>query len=159
MPTPPRFSLRAVAHLFLLRQQLDRPRDRTLSATTLAAFAAATGGVQLDSINVVARAHLLTLWSHFGVFDPRKLERLLYGKRVLFEYWAHAACLVARRDLAAWRRVMADYTTEHRGWSGWLQTNRHVVRSVEAAISERGPLSSGDFADPRAARGASGWWN
>jgi hypothetical protein len=151
--------LRAVTSLFLERQQLDRPRGRRLTRTTLARFAAATGGIQLDSINVVERAHLLTLWSRFGPYDRGLLERLVYRHRVLFEYWAHAACLVAATDLAAWRRAMLDYSTEHRGWSGWLQTNRPVVRRVETEIARRGPLSTSDFADPRAARGMSGWWN
>jgi uncharacterized protein YcaQ len=151
--------LRAVADLFLARQQLDRPRGRRLTAASLARLAEATGGIQLDSINVVERAHLLTLWSRFGAYDRGALERLVYGRRVLFEYWAHAACLISRRDLPAWRRAMLDYSTAHRGWSDWLQTNRRVVRDVEAAISARGPLSSSDFADPRAERGAAGWWN
>ncbi len=159
MPSPPRFPLRAVTDLFLTRQQLDRPRGRRLTAASLAALAEATGGIQLDSINVVARAHLLTLWSRFGVFDPAALDRLLYRRRVLFEYWAHAACLISTRDLPAWRRAMVDYTTVHRGWSGWLEKNEPVLRMVETAIRERGPLAASDFADDRTARGASGWWN
>jgi len=160
MPSrPPTFPRRAVADLFLARQQLDRPRGRRLGAATLAALAEATGGIQLDSINVVARAHLLTLWSRFGAFDVRALDRLLYGRRVLFEYWAHAACLVSMRDAAAWRRAMLDYSTAHRGWSGWLQKNAAVLRAVEDAIAARGPLASSDFADERTERGASGWWN
>ena len=153
------FPRRAVADLFLARQHLDRPRGRRLDAKSLAALAAATGGIQLDSINVVARAHLLTLWSRFGTFDPRTLDRLLYDRRVLFEYWAHAACLVAASDAAAWRRAMLDYATAHRGWSGWLQKNDAILEAVTAAITARGPLASSDFADERGARPASGWWN
>jgi len=159
MPATALLPLRAVTTLFLERQQLDRPRGRRLTRRSLAGLAAATGGIQLDSINVVERAHLLTLWSRFGPYDRARLERLVYRDRVLFEYWAHAACLIATSDLPAWRRAMLDYSTEHRGWSGWLQTNRLLVRRVEAEIARRGPLSSSDFADPRATRGASGWWN
>jgi len=159
MRGPVSFPLRAVAVLFLERQQFDRPRGRRLTAANLMRFAEATGGIQLDSINVVERAHLLTVWSRFGAFDRRRLERLIYDHRVLFEYWAHAACLVSTRDFAAWRRAMLDYSIKHRGWSDWLQTNRRVVRAVEAAIAARGPLSSADFADSRTERGTSGWWN
>jgi uncharacterized protein YcaQ len=159
MPQLPTFPLRAVRDLFLARQWLDRPRGRRLTGASLEAFAAATGGIQLDSINVVARAHLLTLWARFGTYDPALLDRLIYRRRVLFEYWSHAACLIARSDLAAWRRAMLDYTTTHRGWSTWLQTNHPLLAAVEAAITERGPLANGDFADDRADRGDSGWWN
>src|SRR6185436_19006316 len=153
-----RFPLRAVADLFIARQQLDRPRGRRLNARNLAGFAEATGGIQLDSINVVERAHHLTLWSRFGAYDRRALERLVYERRVVLEYWAHAACLVSARDLPAWRRVMLDYSTEHRGWPAWLQKNDKILRTVAAAIRERGPLTSTDFAEERPA-GASGWWN
>ena len=156
---PRSFPLRAVANLFLERQWLDRPRGRRLTAKSLAGFAAATGGIQLDSINVVERAHHLTLWSRFGVYDRAALDRLIYRRRVVVEYWAHAACLVALEHLPAWRRAMLDYSTKSRGWSAWLQTNRAVLREVERAIGTRGPLTSSDFADPRADRGASGWWN
>ncbi len=159
MPGSSTFPLRAVAALFLERQQLDRPRARRLTATSLKRLAAATGGIQLDSINVVERAHHLTLWSRFGVYDRGALDRLVYGRRVLFEYWAHAACLISIDHLPAWRRAMLDYSTKSRGWSAWLQTNRRVLREVEAAIAERGPLSSSDFAAPRTRDGASGWWN
>ena len=159
MPTAPTLPRSAVTALFLERQQLARPRGRRLSRASLQRLAEATGGIQLDSINVVARAHLLTLWSRFGSFDRGRLERFVYRDRVLFEYWAHAACLIAASELPAWRRAMLDYSTEHRGWSGWLQTNRALVKRVEAEIAARGPLSSSDFADPRATRGASGWWN
>ena len=158
-PGVPTFPPRAVADLFIDRQQLDRPRGRRLTAANLVRLAEATGGIQLDSINVVERAHLLTLWSRFGAFDRRTLDRLVYDRHVLFEYWAHAACLVSTRDLAAWRRAMLDYSIKHRGWSDWLQHNRRVVRAVEAAIAARGPLASADFADSRRERGTSGWWN
>ena len=50
----------AVAALFIERQHLDRPRTRRLTAASLVRFAEDAGGIQLDSINVVERAHHLT---------------------------------------------------------------------------------------------------
>src|SRR5690242_15462049 len=145
---PPTFPLRAAAALFLERQHLDRPRGRRLTATTLRRFAQDVGGIQLDSINVVDRAHYLTLWSRFGVYDHRRLDRLCYRERVLFEYWAHVACLVAVADVPAWRRAMLDYEMRHTGWR-FLRKNREVLERVEQTIRERGPLGSKDFADER----------
>src|SRR4029079_1088002 len=85
---------RSVAALFLERHRLDRPRGRRLTERNLGRFVADASGLQLDSINVIDRAHYLTAWSRFGVYDRRSLDRLVYKRRVLFEYWAHAACLV-----------------------------------------------------------------
>jgi uncharacterized protein YcaQ len=65
MPAP-RFPLRAVAALFLERQHLTRPRARRLTPGRLVKFVEDAGGLQLDSINVLDRAHYLTLWSRFG---------------------------------------------------------------------------------------------
>jgi len=118
-----------------------------------------TGGLQLDSINVIDRAHYLTVWSRFGVFDRAALDELAYGRRALFEYWAHAACLVPTAHFASWRRAMLDYHTRSRGWARWLKKNRATLASVTQAIRDGGPLGSGDFAHRRPPRAPSGWWN
>jgi uncharacterized protein len=148
----------AVAALFLERQHLDRPRSRPLTAAGLVRFAEDAGGIQLDSINVLERAHLLTLWSRFGAYDRAALERLVYRRRLLFEYWAHAACLVPTTHFPMWRRAMLDYEVRHTGWTSWLRKHRPTLERVERAFRERGPLGNADFADPRARRPQAGWW-
>jgi uncharacterized protein YcaQ len=155
---PPAFPLRAVAALFLARQHLAKPRLRRLTGRSLVAFAADTGGIQIDSINVIDRAHYLTVFSRFGPYDRRALDRLVYRRRALFEYWAHAACLVPTSHFRFWRRAMLDYSLHNRGWGRWLQRNPQVVGEIEAAIAARGPLGSADFAHP-GKRAAGGWWN
>jgi uncharacterized protein YcaQ len=156
---PPAFSRRGVAALFLERQHLARPRARRLTARSLAGFVEDAGGLQIDSINVVERAHHLTLWSRFGPYDRRALERLVYRRRLLFEYWAHAACLVPAAHFGAWRRAMLDYSLKSRAWGAWLRRNRRVLRAVEDAIAGSGPLGSRDFEHRRPPGAAGGWWN
>jgi uncharacterized protein YcaQ len=154
----PSVPLRAVAALFLERQHLRRPRGRAFSASRVVRLAADTGGLQIDSINVIDRAHYLTVWSRFGAYDRVALDRLVYGRRALFEYWAHAACLVPALHFANWRRAMLDYHTRSRGWARWLKKNRRTLAAVEQAIRQGGPLGSTDFAHRRP-RGPAGWWN
>jgi uncharacterized protein YcaQ len=152
------FPRRAIAALFIARQHLDRPLARRLTTASLARFVEDVGGLQLDSINVVERAHHLTLWSRFGAYDRAALERLVYRRRVLFEYWAHGACLVPIGHLGPWRRAMLDYSVRSRAWGGWLRRNRSVLRRVEEAIRDRGPLGNADF--PRRGTDARpGWWS
>jgi uncharacterized protein YcaQ len=155
----PALSRRAVAALFLERQHLARPRERRLTAASLVAFLEDVGGLQLDSINVVERAHHLTLWSRFGPYDRRSLERIVYRRRLVFEYWAHAACLVPASHFRAWRRAMLDYSLKSRAWGAWLQRNRRVLRAVEDAIAAGGPLGSADFEHRRPPGSAAGWWD
>src|SRR5262249_53392748 len=87
----PRVPLRAAAALFLERQHLRQPRGRAFSTARVVRLAADTGGLQIDSINVIDRAHYLTVWSRFGAYDKTALDRIVYARRALFEYWAHAA--------------------------------------------------------------------
>ena len=122
-------------------------------------FVEDVGGLQIDSINVVERGHHLTLWSRFGPYDRAAVERIAYRRRLLFEYWAHAACLVPASHYPAWRRAMLDYSVRNRAWGAWLKKNRRVLRAVEDAIAEGGPLGSADFEHRRAPGSSGGWWN
>jgi len=157
-PKPPTFPLRAVAALFLERQHLDRPRGRRLTELNLTRFVADTGGLQIDTINVIDRAHYLTAFARFGPYDRTAFDRLVYRKRALFEYWAHAACLVPAVHFPWWRRAMLDYSLRNRGWGQYLKKNRKLVDQIEAAILAGGPLGSSDFEHDRK-RGGDGWWN
>jgi uncharacterized protein len=151
--------LRAVTALFLERQHLARPRATALTSGRLGRFVEDVGGLQLDSINVLDRAHYLTVWSRFGVYDRARLDRLVYGQRLLFEYWAHAACLVPTSMLPWWRRAMLDYRIRHTGWSRWLRRNAKVLSAVTAAVQANGPMGHADFDSRRPAGGRGGWWD
>ena len=156
MPRPP-IPPRAVRALFLQRQHLAKPRAAALSPGRLSRFVEDVGGVQLDSINVLDRAHYLTVWSRFGPYDREVLDRLVYRRRLLFEYWAHAACLVPTAMLPWWRRAMLDYRIRHTGWSDWLKKNGRVLTRVKAAIAANGPMGNADFEGRRPGEGSSGW--
>jgi len=148
---------RAVAALFLERQQLDRPRARRLTAASLEAFVSGVCGLQIDSVNVLDRAHHLTLWSRFGPYDRARLERLIYRRRVVFEYLSHVACFVATRDLPIWRGIMAQIPERWRKHYGRL-VSRLPLDEVERAIAEAGVANKAE-ADPDSRKGSAGWWN
>src|SRR5687768_7008701 len=69
------------------------------------ATAARLGAIQIDSVNVLARAHYLPTFSRYGPYRADALDELAYDKRELFEYWGHAACLlpVEVYPLMRWR--------------------------------------------------------
>src|SRR5437016_2496737 len=157
MPRPA-LPLPAVTALFLQRQHLARPRASRLTAGRLGRFVEDVCGLQIDSINVLDRAHYLTVWSRFGPYDRARLGRLVYRRRLLFEYWAHAACLVPTSMLPWWRRAMLDYRSRHTGWSGWLRRNAKVLSTVQAAVQANGPMGNADFEGRRPA-GGGGWWS
>ena len=146
-----------VAALFLSRQHLSSPRSAALTARRLVRFAEDVGGIQIDSINVVERAHYLAAWSRFGPYDRAVFDGIVYRRRLLFEYWAHAACLVPTSLLPGWRRGMLDYRVRHTGWTRFLRRNAKVLAGVKAAIEAQGPLESGELEKRRS--GSKGWWS
>ena len=75
----------AVVRLWFHRQGLASPRAQKLTKRTFVAHLERCGGLQLDSVNAVERAHYLTLWSRFGAYDRRKPDRWTYRDRAAYE--------------------------------------------------------------------------
>ncbi len=104
------------------------------------------GLVQIDSVNVLARAHLLTLFSRLGPYDVGLLARATARRpRRLVEYWAHEASLIppATHRLLRWRMERAD----EEAWGGVRRVaveRPDIVAAVLAEIVARGPMTSAE---------------
>ncbi len=51
------------------------------------------GLLQMDSVNVLVRAHYMPLFSRLGSYPMSLLDDAVYKRRDLFETWAHVASL------------------------------------------------------------------
>jgi uncharacterized protein YcaQ len=79
VPRPQSLS-RAQARRVALGAQgfLDKPHDPP-TMRTLVRTVERTGVLQVDSVNVLARAHLVPLYSRMGPYDPALLTRAASG--------------------------------------------------------------------------------
>ena len=79
--------------------------------------------LQLDSVSVAVRAHYAPVFSRLGPYDRDVLDRAAWSHsarspRLLVEYWAHEAALMAVDDWPLLRWRMREYTARpmaHRG--------------------------------------------
>lgn len=128
-------------------------RSGTAQAATLAAIRR-LGYIQIDTISVVARAHLHTLWNRNPRFRPAMLDRLV-AERKVFEYWSHAAAYLPMEDY----RFCLPRMHATRGSAGhWHQKNPQLMASVFKRIEEEGPLTVRDFEDTAPGRKAMWEW-
>lgn len=124
-------------------------------------MAESLGVIQIDSVNVVARAHTLPGFSRLGPYDTADLDTLAYAgrRRSLFEYWGHEASYlpVALQPLFRWRMDRARrgegiYT----GLATFGRERADLVEAVRREIETEGPKAAGDLSHGH--RGEGGWW-
>lgn len=143
-------SLATARRLAIMRQRLAGPQPAA-DAGGIMEVARDLGCLQLDPISVVARSHLLVLWSRLGSYDRTDLDRLLWQERRLFEYWAHAASIVLTEDYPIHRPMMDAYATDGspRGQRrrAWVEQNAALCDHILETIRREGSLPSRAFED------------
>lgn len=141
----------------LAAQLLGRPKPVPVTGREVSRVIARLAQFQIDSVNVMARAHLMPLFSRLGPYDPELLRRAAEEPpRKLFEYWGHAASLMDTNLVPAMRHRM----NRHWNWPGldWLNRERPgFVEDVYARVGERGPVTARELAPPGSG-GTGAWW-
>lgn len=119
------------------------------------------GLLQIDSVNVLQRAHYLPLYSRLGPYPTALLDRAAYRRpRELFEYWGHEASLIPVRLQPALRWRMAAARTD--AWGGMRRIaieQPDLVAWVLDEVRAKGPLTAAEI-EHDAPRETGSWgWN
>ncbi len=149
--------------VFLAAQGLAGRRRGPAGQRQMRAYVQRQGVLQLDSVNVLARAHYLPLFSRHGPYDRAAFDDYLWSSGETFEHWGHEASVMPRALLPALRHRMAEH---ERRWHRYFEERAaHDWRALSAAVEDElranGPLTAADLAhleeNPKRKRGS--WWD
>jgi uncharacterized protein YcaQ len=149
------------ARRVLLRLQGLASEPKGSSSRAVQSLVERLGYVQIDSINVVERAHHLILGARLAGYRHEHLRRPLETTRALFEHWTHDACAIPTRWFPHWRHRFAQATARAERsawWSGRFRGDPQIVmRRVLERVRAEGPLRARDF-EPPEDHVSQGWW-
>jgi uncharacterized protein len=122
--------------------------------------------LQIDSVNVLVRAHYFPLFSRLGPYPVELLDELSYApkKRRFFEYWGHESCLLPLESfpLLRWRMDRArNFDGIWRLIARLAKSKPEFVENVFNVLAEHGPAGAGEIAERVAEErlmGERGWW-
>lgn len=162
MPPPdsPResLSLAQARRVALAAQGFLDPPHTTPTLRTLMRTVGRTGVLQVDSVNVLQRAHYMPLFSRMGAYDPALLTRAAGRRpRRLVEYWAHVQALMPVDLWPAMRHRMEEYRASRGKWGMAVQDG--LPERLVAEIRAGGPATAREL-DDGAPRSTDHWgWN
>jgi uncharacterized protein len=155
-----RLSAAEARRVALATQGFSDGRPATPDGRALRRVLKQVGLLQIDSVNVLARGHYLTLFGRLGPYPLELVDNAAwYAPRRLFEYWGHEASLlpVATQPLLRWRMKRAHDDA----WGSMKRIARDrpdLVERVLAEVADRGPMAASEMEEEGPRRGEP-WWS
>ncbi|WP_339858453.1 winged helix-turn-helix domain-containing protein [Thalassospira alkalitolerans] len=149
-------------NLALGAQGFDPDDSRPVTKRRIMKAIRQTGMLQVDSVNVLTRAHYMPVFSRLGVYDIADLDQLTWGnarQRKLFEYWGHEASMIPVEDYGLYRWRMADAADGKGTWgriASVIKDHPELVRGILDRIAKDGPVAASDLEQKGAS--SSKWW-
>jgi uncharacterized protein YcaQ len=148
---PPQSLSRAQARrIALVAQGFRDPRHTVPTMRTFNRTLARTGVLQVDSVNVLVRAHYMPLFARMGPYDREMLTRASGGSgrthRRLVEYWAHVQALMPVELWPVMQHRMDHYRSLRGKWD-FVSSRPELEASVLTAVRERGASTARELDD------------
>lgn len=150
---------RQARRLLMRLYGLDRKGRAPMKGQPLQDMIERLGYVQLDSINIVERAHHHILFSRGPAYRPAGLKRLVERDRSLFEHWTHDASVIPTRFFPYWKHRFARakerlHARYEKHFGGGFSRELDLVLE---RIRTDGPAMARDFEQQE--KRQPGWWN
>jgi uncharacterized protein YcaQ len=160
-------SASAARRIFLNAQGLTRSRpSRRVGTRQFGEYVERQGVLQLDTVNVFARAHHMPVFSRYGAYDIGALDAFLWGdarghSAHAFEHWGHEASVMPLDLLPALHMKMQSNSSWKMSTRDRLEAERPgLLGAVRAAVEAEGPVTAGELGHlaPRE-RPRGTWWD
>jgi len=123
----------------------DKPH-RAPTMRTLQRTLERTGVLQVDSVNVLQRAHFMPLYSRMGAYDVDLVRRASEGRpRRMVEYWAHVQAFM---PVELWPHMQwrMDHYRATRGSKWWGSVPEGMKEKMLALVAENGAVTAREAA-------------
>ncbi len=159
MTAAPTLSRAQARRIALVAQGFRDPRHTVPTMRTFNRTLSRTAVLQIDSVNVLARAHYMPLFSRMGPYDTGLLHRAAeQAPRRIVEYWAHVAAFMPVDLWPFMQHRMRSYRERGHEWIA-IRHRPELVDSLVAEVRERGASTSRDL-DEGLPRAKDHWgWN
>jgi uncharacterized protein len=143
---PPHPLTNALARRIWLRaQRLDAPAPFGDGAQAVTAVVEQLGYVQIDTINVIERAHHHILYTRIPGYCRADLRQAQSVDKSLFEYWTHALSYVPAKDFRFFIPAMKLHRREGHRW--FASVSAADTRKVMRLLKRDGTLTIRDIDD------------
>jgi uncharacterized protein YcaQ len=113
--------------------------------------------LQIDSVNVFARAHLMPVFSRMGPWPTQMLDKIAFDRRELFEYWGHEASYLPMALHPFYRWKMERNAKSDSAWGRAFEAKQDFVKTLLKRLEDEGPCGAGALRE--APRNKGSWWD
>jgi uncharacterized protein YcaQ len=147
--TPVTLSKHTARKIILKAQMLNGQAGARTDKAGLQRIIKRLGYVQIDTINIIERAHHHTLRTRLPGYAPAMLHDLQAIDRTIFEYWAHAMAYLPISDYRYVLYRMKQFQDSEHPWLQYHSSRGGLpLENVLKRIREEGALTAKDFNKP-----------
>ena len=142
MKKPVALTIPHARRIWLHAQRLDERAPFGAGSAAVKAAVEHLGYVQIDTINVIERAHHHILFSRIPDYRRADLEAAQSADKSVFEYWTHALAYIPVRDLPFYLDEMKQHLSEPLRW--YADADPGALKKMLRQIRKDGAISIRD---------------